>query len=77
MRVFLNERGVTVPERSTVLDVVRLADMALADPLMSGDAACTDGRGIPCGPEQILTAGSILRVRRSARRSDQETHADP
>lgn len=76
MRVFLNERGLTVPKDSSVLTVVRHADPALADQLAVGDAVCTDGRGVPCAPEDLLTAGSILRVRVSARRPGQDPDAD-
>jgi len=76
VRVFLNERGFTVPRNSTVLTVVRLADPALADHLQAGDAMCTDGRGVPCAPGDILAAGGILRVRLSARRATQDPDAD-
>jgi len=76
MRVFLNEQGLTVPRESTVLTVVRLADPGLADRLVAGEAVCTDGRGVPCGPGDVLTAGSILRVRVSARHAAQDSDAD-
>ncbi|GEM_PF-1792234 len=76
MRVFLNEKGLTVPKDSSVLTVVRQADPALADQLAAGDAVCTDGRGVTCAPEDLLAAGSILRVRPSARRAPQDPDAD-
>ncbi len=77
MRVYLNEQGVTVPERSTVLDVVRLVDPGLADQVVAGNAVCTDGRSVTCAPGDVLTAGSILRVRVSARHPGQDPDAHP
>jgi hypothetical protein len=75
LRVFVNERAITVGLGTTVRDAVAECDAALADALPSGVAYVTDGVGRPIDPESLVEAGAILRVVRSARRTpmQQET----
>lgn len=67
IRVFVNERSVTVPPGATALDAVAAFDPALAAAVGSGDAYLTDGRMIRLDAGAGMVAGSIVRVVRSAR----------
>lgn len=69
MPVFVNERPVKVAAGGTALQAVASLDPSLADRLAAGEAYVTDGRGIRLAPEDILSAGAILRVIISARRA--------
>lgn len=62
IRVFVNERPVTVAPGAPALDAARAHDPALADRIASGAAALADARGLPVDPAQPLAAGAILRV---------------
>lgn len=62
LRVFVNERPVSVPAGATALDAARAHDPALAERLGAGTAALTDARGLPVDPAERLAAGAILRV---------------
>lgn len=73
IRVFLNERGLTVPPDSTVRDLLASELPDLLPAVTSGTAFVTDGRGLPIGLDAVLPAGAILRAARSSRRSE----ADP
>lgn len=73
IRVFVNERAVSVAAGATALEAVRALDPALADRVAAGDAALTDGRALPVEPGAPLGAGSILRVVGAGRRAP----ADP
>jgi len=68
IRVFVNERAVSVAAGATALDAVRALDPALADRLAAGDAALTDGRALPVAPDAPVGQGSILRVVGAGRR---------
>jgi hypothetical protein len=69
MPVFVNEIPVRVPSGGTALQAVAAVDQNLADRLGAGEAYVTDGRGIRLAPEDVLSAGAILRVIVSARRA--------
>jgi adenosine deaminase len=68
IRVFVNDRPVTVTRGATVRDAVAELDRALADLLASGSAYVTDGVGRPVdGGDPVAEGGAILRVVVSAR----------
>lgn len=80
VRVYVNERTVDVASGATVLAAVQAFDLALAPALADGTAYVTDGRGIRVALDQLVAAGSILRVVRSARRvgaESEESDLDP
>lgn len=74
VRVFVNERPVSVSPGSKVRDAVAAFDAALAGKLASGAAYVTDGVGRPAQPEAGVEPGAIIRVVLSARRSE---HSPP
>jgi hypothetical protein len=69
MRIFINEKPFDLPPGATVRDAVEALDPDLASEL-GGRAQATDGRGIALAPADALSAGSIIRVLRSARQAD-------
>jgi hypothetical protein len=68
MRIFINEKPLDVAPGTVVRDAVEAFDPELASEL-GGWAQATDGRGIALLPADVLHAGSILRVTRSARKA--------
>ncbi|HET8763000.1 MAG TPA: hypothetical protein VFM12_06255 [Gemmatimonadales bacterium] len=68
MRIFINEKPFDLPPGATVRDAVEALDPDLL-PDLGNRAQATDGRGIALAPEDTLSAGSILRVLRSARQA--------
>ncbi len=62
IRVFVNERAVSLPAGASALDAARALDPALAERLLAGAAALTDARGLPVDPAERLAAGAILRA---------------
>ncbi len=68
MPVFVNEKPVNIATGGTALQAVAALDQELADRLLVGGASITDGRGIRLAPDEILSAGAIIRVIISARR---------
>lgn len=62
IRVFVNERPVTLPAGASALDAARALDPALAERLAAGAASLTDARGLPVAPDGPLAAGAILRT---------------
>lgn len=62
IRVFVNERPVTLPAGASALDAARVLDPALAERLATGTASLTDARGLPVDPGVPLAAGAILRA---------------
>ncbi|MFN2326562.1 MAG: hypothetical protein ABR551_11840 [Gemmatimonadales bacterium] len=68
MPVFVNEKPVHIAPSGTALQAVAALDQDLADRLAAGGAYITDGRGIRLAPDEILSAGAIIRVIISARR---------
>lgn len=66
IRIFVNEKGHTLPAGATARDAVAAAVPELLDGLSPGQV--TDARGLPVELDVPLPAGSILRAARSARR---------
>jgi len=69
IRVFVNDRAVSVARGATVRDAVAVLDRELADLLASGAAYATDGVGRPVdGGDPVGEGGAIFRVVVSARK---------
>ncbi len=69
IRVFVNDRPVSVAAGATVRDAVAVLDRELADLLGTGAAYVTDGVGRPVdGGDPVSEGGAILRVVVSARK---------
>ena len=62
VRVYVNERGVSVPAGSTALDAVRAFSSDNANELSAGRARLTDSRGLPIDAACAVSGGLILRV---------------
>lgn len=62
VRVYVNERGVSVPPGSTALDAVRAFSPEQAIQLSAGTARLTDSRGLPIDAACTVSGGLILRV---------------
>lgn len=62
VRVYVNERGVSVPHTACALDAVRALFPELADALVAGTARLTDSRGLPTSSGGAVTGGAIFRV---------------
>jgi hypothetical protein len=62
VRVYINERGVTVPSGASVVDAVHALFPDDADALRSGQARLTDSRGLPVSADEPLVNGAIYRV---------------
>ncbi len=74
VRVFVNERPVTVAPGASVEDAVAAFDPRLAARLAAGAAYVTDGVGRRTPAGAGVTAGAIFRVVESARHAQS---ADP
>jgi hypothetical protein len=70
VRVFVNERPVSVAPGARVVDAVSAFDVELAAKLQSGAAYATDGVGRPAEAGTLLAPGAIIRVVVSARRGE-------
>ena len=70
VRVFVNERPVSVAPGARVRDAVAAFDASLAEKLTSGAAYVTDGVGRPAQPDGGIEPGAIIRVIVTARRPD-------
>jgi len=69
IRVFVNDRAVSVARGATVRDAVAVLDRELADLLANGAAYATDGVGRPVdGGAPVEEGGAIFRVVVSARK---------
>jgi hypothetical protein len=66
IRIFLNEKGYTLPAGATARDAIAAGAPELLTGLAAGQV--TDARGLPVELDAPLAAGSILRAARSARR---------
>jgi len=64
LRVYVNERPLTLPAGSIVADAVALFDPALA---AGTPPDVTDGRGIALALDAPLSGGAIVRVLRASR----------
>jgi len=62
VRVFVNERGVTVPAGASALDAVKVNFPDDAEGIAAGRLRLTDSRGLPVPPDTLVTGGSIFRV---------------
>ena len=62
LRVYVNERGVSVPHGSVAVDAVRALFPDLATDVDAGRHRLTDSRGLPVEATQALVGGSIYRV---------------
>ena len=62
LRVYVNERGVSVPHGSVAVDAVRALFPELAVEIDAGRQRLTDSRGLPAQATQALVGGSIYRV---------------
>ncbi|MES2523771.1 MAG: hypothetical protein V4617_13785 [Gemmatimonadota bacterium] len=73
VRVYVNERGVSVSPGSTAVDAVAVLSTELGEDLAAGRARLTDSRGLPIESSAPVHGGLILRVlpvRESARGLD-------
>lgn len=68
IRVYLNDRGHTLPPGSSVRDAIAAAAPDLLPACDAGEAVITDGRGIALPLEETLGSGAIIRAARSGRR---------
>lgn len=62
LRVYVNERGVSVPHGSVAVDAVRALFPELAAEVDAGRQRLTDSRSLPVDASQALVGGSIYRV---------------
>ena len=62
IRVFVNERGVSIPRGSNALDAVRAHSANDATDVEAGRARLTDSRGLPMMADTVLLGGAIMRV---------------
>jgi hypothetical protein len=75
IRVYVNERGCTLPAGARVRDALEATTPDLLAALSSGEVLVTDGRGLPVALEAPLSGGMILRAVRSSRRAAVEPDA--
>jgi hypothetical protein len=61
-RVYVDGRGLDVPEGATALDAVRALNPAAADQIAAGERAITDSRGLPLPPDTPAHGGAIYRL---------------
>jgi len=62
LRVYVNERGVSVPNGSLACDAVRALFPDMADAVAGGTMRLTDSRGLPVAADTPLNGGAIFRV---------------
>jgi hypothetical protein len=62
VRVYVNERGVSLPAGSVALDAVRALFPEHAAAVAEGTMRLTDSRGLPIGAQVPLTGGAIFRI---------------
>ncbi len=62
VRVYVNERGVSVAPGATALDAVALHSSEQADEIARGASRLTDSRGLPVDASTVVHGGLILRV---------------
>lgn len=62
LRVYVNDRGVSVPNGSTALDAVHALFPELALEVAAGGMRLNDSRGLPVPHDTAATSGAIFRV---------------
>lgn len=62
VRVYVNERGISVPSGSNALDAVAIFSPTHAEELSAGAARLTDSRGLPIDAAVPVHGGMILRL---------------
>ncbi|MEO7998499.1 MAG: hypothetical protein ABI852_13700 [Gemmatimonadaceae bacterium] len=62
IRVYVNERGISLPRGSTVLDAVSAFAVDDGSALSEGRAKVTDSRGLPLAASDVINGGTIMRV---------------
>jgi hypothetical protein len=62
LRVYVNERGVSLMAGSQAIDAVRALFPEQADDIDAGRARVTDSRGLPIASDTALHGGAIFRV---------------
>lgn len=62
IRVYVNERGLSLPRGATVLDAVQLFSATDGAALAAGRAKVTDSRGLPLESSDVINGGTIMRV---------------
>jgi len=73
IRIFVNERGVSVPAGSTALDAVRALFPDDAAGIEDGRLRLTDSRGLPIEASTQPPSGAIFRVVAHRERTHEET----
>jgi hypothetical protein len=68
IRVYVNERGCTLPAGAVVRDALGVAVPELLSAGDAGGVLVTDGRGLAIALTAPLSGGMILRALRSSRR---------
>lgn len=62
VRVYVNERGVSVPHGADALTAVRALYPDQADAIAAGTMRLTDSRGLPTDAQLTVSGGAIYRV---------------
>lgn len=62
VRVFVNERGVSVAPGAVALDAVRTLFPDDAQAITAGERRLTDSRGLPVSADEPVVSGAIYRV---------------
>ena len=62
VRVYVNERGVSVPHGAEALTAVRALFPDQADAIAAGTMRLTDSRGLPTDASHVVSGGAIYRV---------------
>lgn len=75
IRVYVNERGCTLPSGAVVRDALAATVPELLPDCEAGEAVITDGRGLPVALDAPVTGGTILRALRSRRRGAADADA--
>jgi hypothetical protein len=68
IRVYVNDRGLSLPAGASVRDAIRAALPELLPDCEAGRAALSDARGLPVALDHPLVGGAILRAARPSRR---------
>lgn len=62
LRVFVNGKAYAVPQGSTVIDAIAVADAAAAAEVRSGSRGVVDSRGVGVGGDTPLSGGFVMRI---------------